>query len=260
MQRQALSTLIILLAMATTSSVQAQFHDPDLPASSVAWWTLTDELTPEAFRESYRSPLATLKRYFSDVNVGKADPLDQQRGQVLSFYVNANSTPELVPMWVAFDIFASQHSRFVLGQEALTNNLLEFGVSEAGTQAILDTASKHLELLKETTEHIRPLQVEFRSFQKRAEEALGGTHYAKQTFRAAVTRSDATFLAPLGCATVAKTLELLSIAKEYPGLMASRELLPELRRNLVEDDWRSLRSYLLTEVVSGMVPLCVLEN
>ncbi len=260
MIRTVTAILFVASFLVAPSSLRAQFHDRDLPPDSVAWWTLTDDLTPEAYRETFRSPQAAQKRYLDDVAAEKAEPLTEDRRQALTFFVSAENTPELIPMWLAFDVFASTHLAYIFDRETLEKKLQDSGISELGAQLILDTATGRQALFDEASESIRPLIEEFWAFQERAEAALGGTLEAYRTFRSAVAQSDAQFLAPLGGETVSKTAELIAAAKIAPGLEAAKQLLPNLKKNLTKNDWDAFRSYLLKEVVSGMGSLGEFEG
>ena len=251
--------LLLLGTLLLTIPAAAQFHDRDLPAESVAWWTLTDELSPQQYRETYRDSSAALARYQSDVAEGEQEALAPDRAQALTFYINPANTPELMPVWFAFGVVSRLHLER-LGRERLARTLTEAGLSELGSQLFLDSAERYQALFDEATAVIWPEQRKFIDFQERAQAALGGDLEAYRTFRSALTRSDAAFLAPLGGETVARTAELLAMAKTDPGLVAAQQLLPELREQLSTDDWSALRAYFLTEVVAGMGPLRVFEG
>ena len=260
MIRTVAALLFITSFLVAPSSLRAQFHDRDLPPDSVAWWTLTDDFTPEAYRETFRSPQAAQKRYLDNVAAEKVESLAEDRQQALTFYVDASETPELVPMWFAFDVFASTHLVYIFDRPTLERKLEEFGISEFGTQLILDAATRRQALYEEEVLRIKPLQDEFVAFEERTEKALGGDLQAYRTFRKALSRGDAQFLAPIGGETVAKTAELLAAAKVDAGLEAAKQLLPNLKRDLEDSDWEAFRLFLLEEVASQMSSVRAFEG
>ena len=243
--------LLLALLLYFASPALAQFHPLDRPADSPLWWTLTDSLSPEELRAAHRDPQANLERYLKHLDGGWAPSLTEEETALLSFYVNAQRTPELVPAWYAFHVF----SRFRVtreGDEAVSMQLGRHGVSQQGRQSILGTAARHRAALEEAISRIGPQQVHFVLLQRRAIEQLGSDAQARVTVNEATARRDSAFLARLGGESEERTRELLAAGTTDSIVDQAAETLPLLRKGLSGADWDAFRRYLLAEVASRM--------
>lgn len=138
--------LILALILLPTVS-RAQPHKLDTPTDSPLWWTLTDEITPQKLKALYADRTSSLARYDDAVEAGLEEPLPA-RGKrsraCLTFYRNAELTPQLEPMWIAFRAFYNAHlDQELSGNEyvdAVPHRLQEFGISPSGVDVILAAA------------------------------------------------------------------------------------------------------------------------
>lgn len=249
-QRLVLLGALFLLPL---SSASARHRPVELPTDSPAWWTLTDEFSPEELRRAHHDPEANLQRYLKDLEIRETRPLPAHKAQRLIFHVNGGAEPELVPLWWAFGAMATVRTlRQQLSPETLIRSdgqlLADFGVSPEGVRQILEVADLHRDLLYEREVELEPLWEEFTKFRQRAVRSLGGDEEARERVRDATYASDARFLAPLGKEDLPKTAELLEAMNADVLLEVAMRSLPELRQNLGDADWNGMRRFFLTYI------------
>ncbi len=146
-------SLVLLLLSAAgwllPAAAAAQPHKLDTPVDSPLWWTLTDDLTPAELKRLHNDRSLALERYDAAVNAGLAQPLPERgresRG-CLKFYYHPDLTPELEPMWLAFETFYAFYTPRENAPEenvqAAPRDLQQkFGVSPAGVDRILNAAA-----------------------------------------------------------------------------------------------------------------------
>jgi len=240
----AVALLAFLLA---ANPLPAQFHPLDVPADSPLWWTLTDALRPEELRAAHQDTQASLDRYLKDLEAGQAQPLTEEQAKQLTFYVNPQRSPDLVPMWYAFDIFA----QFRLpreGVESIVQQLGRYEVSEEGKRTVLEIATEHRVEVENAVATLGPLQVEFGRLQLRAVARLDADPNATQVVTEASRRGDVTFLAREGDESEERTRELLAAWNRNPLTEMGERTLPTLKQSLAAADWDALRRYLRVEI------------
>jgi hypothetical protein len=238
---------LLALFLLAVSVARGQFHLLGAPDDSPLWWALSDAVSPRALREAYRDPQANLERYLKDLESGQAQPLSTERADRPAFYLNARLTPELVPMWYAFDIFAG----FRLpreGAQRIAQQLGRNGVSEEGRTVIIEFANEHRAALEATIAHVGPLQVEFQRLQSKAVEHLHADPEATRVVAEASKNGDVSLLAKLGGESEERTRALLEASRRNPLTEMGERSLPLLKPRLSPTDWDGLRRYLLVEV------------
>jgi hypothetical protein len=241
--------------------VGAQLHKLDRPVDSPLWWTLTDEVTPAELKQLHSDRSLSLERYDAAVEAGLQRPLPERGAygrECLVFYFNRDLTPELQPMWQAFEWFFAFHTP---GEHALEENvqaaprdLRRFGVSPSGVDAILNAASA--------------TQVEVESLMRdRGPKVQKMTILLRELYddplRAAAILPEGQFYdAVLGrdYGTVASVVgrpegEIRALVDSHADWDESyaliAEALPRIKAELTEGDWQGLRRYLLEVRVAG---------
>lgn len=219
---------------------------------SPAWWTLTDEISPAELRKEFRDPDAHLARYREAVEAGApTQPLSDEDLTVLSFYYNRRVTPELTPMWLAFDAFAGGHHELI-GAAHATDNLTAFGFGPTAIDTILLFGTRQSRETQEIVEEVGPRSIRFVEIQRRAIKARGGDRKAYASVTRAARAGDLDLLLPHAGVARAELAELRAAWKRSPAIETAEKLLPELRQQLAEEDWERFRRFLLERVVPRM--------
>lgn len=252
-RRRGLATAFaLLLGVLGRAPADAQPMDLDIPVDSPAWWTLTDKISPAELRKQFRDPEAHLARYREAVEAGApTQPLDEEALTYLSFYYHRAVTPELTPIWLAFDAFAGGHLE-LLGEAHATDNLTAFGFGPTAIDTILLFASRLTRETQEIAEEVGPRSIRFVEIQRRAIKARGGDRKAYAAVTRAARAGDLDLLLPHAGVPRAELAELRAAWRRSPLTETSERLLPELRQQLTQEDWERLRRFLLEHVVPRM--------
>lgn len=252
-----LSVALLLLP----AVVGAQLHKLDRPVDSPLWWTLTDELTPAELKRLHSDRSLSLERYDAAVEAGFQRPLPEQgpyRRECLLFYFNRELTPELEPMWQAFESFflfytPGEHAREE-NVQAAPRDLRRFGVSPSGVDTILNAAAAtHAEfdsLMADFGPKMREMTILLREVYDDPRRAAAvppeGEVYA------AVQRKDyGTVASVLG----RPEIEIRALVDSHADWDVPYALiagaLPGLKEELTEGDWQGFRRYLLEVLAAG---------
>ena len=252
-RRRGLATAFaFLLGVLGWAPADAQPLDLDIPVESPMWWTLTDEISPAELRKEFRDPDAHLARYREAVEVGApTQPLTDEALTYLSFYYNRRVTPELTPMWLAFDAFAGGHLELI-GDAHATDHLTAFGFGPTAIDTILLFATRLTRETQEIVEEVGPRSIRFVEIQRRAIRTRGGDRKAYAAVTRAARAGDLDLLLPHAGVPRAELAELRAAWKRSPLTETAEKLLPELRQRLTEEDWERLRRFLLEHVVARM--------
>jgi len=223
---------------------KAQTTDPKVPASSPLWWTLTDELAPQELRRIYGDPEDSRRRYALAVEKRIVRPLPPERLDELVFFQNGALSPELLPMWEAFDAFALRlRYRPSWDEESAVEDLRGAGVSEKGAETIVRYSARYLTEVDALIEKIKDGQQEFVRIMRQAKPALG-----KEGLDRALEKRDVGTLALAAGRSVPETERLMSQWEIDPTASVGEEMLPELKGELAPQDWELFRAYLLEDV------------
>ena len=224
--------------------VQAQTTDPKVPASSPLWWTLTDGLAPQQLRRIYADPEDSRRRYALAVERKLVQPLPQEKLDKLLFFQNGALSPELLPMWEAFDAFALRlRHRPSWDEEKAAADLQKFDVSAAGAEVVARESSRYLTEVDALIEKIRDDQQAFVEIMRQAKRTLG-----KEGLDRALKSRDVPALALAAGRRVPETGRLMEQWEIDPTASVAESMLPELKRELSPRDWELFRGYLLKEV------------
>lgn len=244
--------LVLVAGLAGVHAGHAQPMDLDTSVDSPLWWTLTDEISPAELRSAFRDPEAHLRRYQEALAAGVASQeLNDEALSYLSFYYNRRLTPELTPLWLAFDAFAGGHLE-LLGAAHATDTLTAFGFGRTAIDTILLYATRLLRETEGIVEEVGSRSMKFVKIQRRAIEDLGGDRRANALVRRAAKQGDLDLLLPSADVSRSQLADLRAAWLRHPLTETAEKLLPELRQQLSEDNWQQLRRFLLEHVVSGM--------
>ena len=226
-----------------TPALQAQTTDPETPASSPLWWTLSEDVSPQELRRSFRDHDVILKHYSEALDQGSVASYSPEQLEYLSYFHSGALHPELLPMWEAFDAFALRFRYREEWSDRASRELRRYGVSEAGSELISSEAQEHLQVVDLKKLELGSQQRDFVELMKSAADVMGKPA-AKQALR---NRDASTLARALGKS--ANDLRRLLIAWETdPTAVSAKEVLPRLKDKLSAEDWESLRRYLLAEV------------
>ncbi len=241
--------------------LDAQLHRPDRPVDSPLWWTLTDEVTPAELKRLFSDRSLSLERYDAAVAAGLADPLPERGAggrECLDFYLNRDLTPELEPMWLAFDTFFRVYAPDEQVDEerahAAPLDLRRFGVSPSGVETILRAAAateaEFDSLMDDLGPKMREMTVLLGEvyYEDPQRAALAPPH--RQVLDAVELRDYQTVASAVG-RSVSEIRDLVDSHADWDAPYALvAEALPRLKEELTDEDWQGLRRYLLETVVA----------
>jgi hypothetical protein len=237
---------VVVVTLTALTPLEAQTTDPDTPASSPLWWTLTDDISPQELRRSFRDRQGNLQRYLEALEKGAAEPLPAAQLDYLSYFHSGALHPELLPMWEAFDAFALRFRYHQGWPDKAPRELRAFGISPQGAEAIISRAHQHLASVDRLILEIGDQQGELMALARRASEVLGD-----QAVRMALKEHRPEVIAQATDRPLGQVKKLMDVWEIDPTAASSEELLPELEEVLDSEDWGNLRRYLLREVAPG---------
>lgn len=249
--------LLLASAIAPTPAVARAPYDLDLPADSPVWWTLTDSLSPAQLRATLRDRAAHLARYRNAYEAGLVDELPEQGLRRLSFYVNSEQTPELTPMWRAFDVWADSFTE-LYGREMLVGHLASFQVAPAAVDKLLVIADEHLRLRDAVAAELEPKKLEFVQVQREvilSRATPDGGQDGGLVVEQALTTGNLEPLVQASGKPHARIEELFAAWKVNPAARSAETHLPRVRAELTKGEWSAFRRYLVQRVVPGIGPL-----
>lgn len=260
MNRSLLAVLVVTGSMLPVVG-HAQPMPLDTPVDSPQWWTLTDDVTPAELRRLYNDRSLSLERYDAAVEAGLERPLPErgeESRECLTFYFHPELTPELEPMWLAFDTFfvfytPGEHA-WEENVEAAPRDLQQkFGVSPSGVTTILSAAAITAVEFDSLMADLGPKQdamtlllMELSADPVRAAAAPP----EGQLFEAMLQKDYATVAAAVG-RSESEIRALVDAHADWNAPYALvAEQLPGLKAALNDSDWQGLRRYLLETVVA----------
>jgi len=249
-------TLLFLPAV-----LDAQFHKPDRPVDSPLWWTLTDEVTPAELKRRFSDRSHSLERYDAAVAAGleQALPEEGPRGrECLEFYLNRELTPELEPMWLAFDTFfrfyAPDEQAEGEHEQSAQRDLRRFGVSSSGVDTILRiaaaTEAEFDSLMDDLGPKMREMTVLLGELYYEDPQRAAFAPPHRQVLEAVELRDYQTVASAVG-RSVSEIRDLVDSHADWDAPYALvAEALPRLKKELTDEDWQGFRRYLLETVVA----------
>lgn len=229
-------------------SAAGQLAIEPAPANSSYWWTLTDEISPAELRHQLQSRRLSRERLTLDVERYRHEPVSDERLAELSIYVNGAVTPELIPMWDAFDTFTF---KFLTNEERsrrALDRLRAWGVSAEGADLFEAVTEQHWKLQEEIVEETREPSLRFvHEVVAAAHERIGG-----QAAERIVRERDFSWLARLSGKSEQTVRGWHRAWLRDPVAEAGRVSVESLRDSLSDDDWQALRRFLLRRVAPEM--------
>ncbi len=202
------------------------------------WWTLTDEITPEELRAIHEDVELHKERHRKAVEAGIQPPKPKQQMELLNFFIDGNTHPELFQMWLVYSSFAAG---FVYDAGDPRESLAEFGFEGEVLETIVRLSTefwREREILQEKVEE------EFKAVReliRLSKEKLG-----QENYEVAIKAKDATMLANATGYSVEKVEKLLKLwREETPAEDLTVQTLPQIKKVLGPTDWERFRSYLL---------------
>ncbi len=238
-------TLVTLFVLATVSMSNVPSFGSELNTEdSPRWWTLTDEISPAELRAIHEDIELHKERYREAVKAGRKPLLPKQQMELLNFFIDGSTHPELFPMWLAFDSFAAG---FAFEWDDPRASLAEFGFEGD----VLKTIA-HISV--EYRREVEILQKEIHEDFKAVGELvrLGKKNLGEKNFNNARKARDATMLANATGYSVEEVERILEIWEGTRADDFAAQALPLLKEALEPTDWDRFRLYLL-EVQAPMM-------
>lgn len=190
-------------------------------AAGAGWWTLSDEISPEELRAFHQLVLDKVKHL----------PVSAL-------------TPELVPMWQAFDSFAlgfvgPSGPRWQL---AAPRRLAKYGLSREAAGVVVAAVLRFLSTSDRLQARLQDDQAAFVEIQRQALAALG-----RQAYTRALDARDTGLLALMTGHSPARVSELMGVWERDPVAECAASALSFLAAHLDDADWQRLRRFLLHE-------------
>ena len=255
-----LGLAVLALAWAAALCPPAWCRAPynlDLPADSPVWWTLSESLSPAELRAALRDRSAHLARYRKAFEAGLVRELPEQGLRRLSFYVNSEQTPELTPMWRAFDVWADSFTE-LYNRAILTRQMGAFGLEATAVDRLLELATNYLRVRDAVAAEIEPKLLEFVRIQREVilSRAEGnGERDGGLVVERALESGDLEPLIEISGVPRQRMEELYAAWRTDPAAHGATSSLPRIQRALTAEEWNALRRYLLQRVVPGMGPI-----
>ena len=242
MTRESAAFLLLMLASAFSGYAQAATSEgPGLSGaeaeSSPLWWTLTDEITPQELRAIHEDIELHKERYREAVKAGRQDPLSKEQMELLDFFIDGTTHPELFQMWLVYSGFAA---RLEFREDVLRTSLAEFGFQSEVLGEIVQFSSEYRRERKLLQEKVRE---EFKAVEKLA--SLSKKSLGQESYRLALKAKDAAMLASATGYSVEEVERLLVIWGQTPAADFTAQSLAVLKTLLEPGEWDRFRLYLL---------------
>ena len=235
--------LVAIHASPLIGQKQTKPSSPDDPQGletkedDARWWTLTDEITPEELRAIHENVELHKERYRKAVEAGLQLPKSKEQMELLNFFIDGNTHPELFQMWLVFSSFAAG---FAFDEVDPRVSLAEFGFEGE----LLETIARvSIEFWREREILQERVGEEFKAVAELArlsKESLGQKNY-----KVAIKAKDATMLAHSTGYSVEQVEKLLELWEQTPSADLTAQTLPLIKEALGPTDWERFRLYLL---------------
>ena len=244
---------VFLLIFAVAASGYAQAETPELtggePENPVFWWTLTDELSPKELRAIHENAELHRVRYLQAVEAGYRDPLPEDRLKAITSFFTGTMTPELFPLWRAFDAFSTyfyeddRWEAFAVAPKMLA----KYGLEGAVAETIIHYTLRQLD---ESQDLVREFAPDTLLLMDLAREA--GAKAGLKAVKESLDRRDGELIAEATGRNPAFIARLIETWQRAPIRETAVFILPELRDKLSPADWERFRLFLLKEVAPKM--------
>lgn len=215
---------------------------------SPLWWPLTDELSPQELKNRYEDPTQHIVRFHQAVELGYTAPKPEEQLVFLTSYFNGRATPELIPMWIAFDAFSSKfYFDRDLALQEVPFELYEYGLEPEPAHTIIRLAIEHLDASQALAKAITPAVLEFVNVMDEASSML-----EKSAFDKAVDMRDSRALARATARDSQEVHRLMQTWSIEPSKFYAMKNLPKLEAELSSEDWERFRLFLLEEQATQM--------
>lgn len=227
---------------------------PELPEGSPYWWTASDQVGPGALKATLTDPEANEARYREAVRVGfdRHDPPLVGKDFRLAVYVHGSQTPDLMPLWAAFQSLWTRVSPGPYSWDPdrpsreLRNRLGVAGLSIEGAEAVVSKVEEANQEIETLNREAEPIKQHFYRVMQRAKWFLGesGVQRAIDLGNdALIARASFT-----GAEEVSRLREVMRT--DYPE-QVWLQATETLKVRLSNEDWEHFRNYLLDQVVPG---------
>lgn len=241
--------LFCLAVLLWLSPATGQYASDPPPVDSPYWWTLSDEIEPQALYDALQSRERNQARLRQAILEGRHAFVPDDRIGDLSLFIDGKTTPELFPMWEVFNSFSIRFSGARPDYEdTAKQDLTSAGLSPAGVSQVIAHAYRAWNLRQETIGRVDAEQRQF------AYEILAPAQRAYGRGRAAEMIKGRQFgrLARISGYDRQTVERLYNVWRVDPSATAAVETLERLRTVLSDEDWEMFRHFLLTKVASRL--------
>lgn len=237
-----LLTLVLSLgvcAVVASGQPAASGPPPETAEDSPRWWTLTDEITPQELRAIHQNVELHKERYQEDVRAGRRPLKPKKQMDLMNFYIDGNSHPELFPMWWVFSSFSAG---FVYDLADPRVSLTEFGFKAEVVETLAGMSLEYWRKREAISAKYEEDSEDLLEFVRLSRERLG-----EKGYRIAGKAKDATRLAIATGYSVEKVEKYLNRiwGGENPIEDLTIQTLPLIKEALGPADWELFRRYLL---------------
>lgn len=241
------AAVAVLVTFGAALPAPAQITDPRVPASSPLWWTLTDEISPGQLKAIHADVKAHRDRFRDALAAGLTiEGYPGEAGDV-RFFVNGNVSPELFPLWDAFDAYSGNASMIEDWDRVMAAELLRFGIDPEAAARINAIALAQFEDVDAALVIVKRDSEEFWKVLDLARDKLG-EHGVREKLKV----HDHVGIAMAAGTELAHTKKLMNSFTSSPRAAAASPRLEELRQALDDESWGRFRRYLLARVAVGM--------
>lgn len=234
--------ILVLVAIHASPLLGQQQTTPSSPVDSVYWWTLTDEITPQELRAIHEDIELHKERYLEAVKAGTRRP--KKHMELVNFFIDGSTHPELYQMWSAFEAFAIT---FGFEETDPRASLAEFGFEGEVLEKIVNISSEFCRDREILQMKVEELFIDVIEFARLSKASLG-----ERNTSIAVKAKDVTMLANATGYSGERVEELLELWEQTPATDFAAQTLPLLKEVLGPTDWNRFRLYLV-EVQAPMM-------
>lgn len=242
-QRSLRAIPVLLVAVLVAGPIaHAQWTPMPLPPESPYWWTLSDEVTPSQLRRALQDRDANRARARQNLEDGKEHGLVTEEDiHRVSAYLDGGQTPELVPMYIALEAFASRFEHRTNWEKDGPELLHRYGMSSEGSSRLVAVVHDYREHRDEIIAEVTPSVVDLMRI-------LRPLKLGSEKIDSLLVAGEMQELSRLTGKDTSQLARLHRQWKREPLVEAALPRLLELRRELAATDWSAFRAFLLHEV------------
>ena len=235
--------LLLFILVFGPVGAAAQPFDLETPGDSPIWWTVDSELTPEGLRIALTDPANIHQRHLAAVRAGRAEAAPAKAYDALVFFVDPKTNPELVPLAVAYILFANNEC-LLLPPEAVAKRLHAAGLSKEGANVLASKCQESSSRNRELAEAVRAHHSQALDLRAKWLAVNGNSEKSRRDLEAALRTQDIAAFRNISTHPPEELALLLRFAFRNPPIEVAADALRELKNSLSETDWNIFRKYM----------------